>query len=114
MTNAGLKEALNKFKDRVCYIMLDNSIYLLCEYKNDAPVSWLGATSEKIRSVFVLEEIQYDTFGGEDWFGMPMIDSSSRPVITGVIWHKTDCIQRFGTVDEGFEKKRLNPLLFIR
>lgn len=125
MTNAGLKAMFAKEKDNLCFILLDNSIYVLFQYDGRSRIKWEEAVKrlpenqreEKLKQlkkmdVLNISDIKFETFDGEDFFGVPMTQGSSSTLIDFIYWHRTDSIQGFGSVTDEFTDYRIDPVLF--
>lgn len=101
MTNASLKAAISEFGNRIVFIIMDNDRRLRFGYP-DAPLKDVN-------------QIQYKTFDGEDFFGysQPTTYSADRAKgVTYTVWHRTDSIQQIATMDEGFEDYRVDPYVY--
>lgn len=98
MTNAALQAALAELGERVCVIILDNDRRIRFGY-HDSP---LQETTQ----------IEYKTWGGEDFFGFSRPSNYTQDRDHGVTyttWHRTDAIQQIVAMDEGFEDYRMDP-----
>ena len=101
MTNAALQAALNELGERACIIYMDNDHRIRFGYPDAA-----------LQSV---TQIQYKTWGGEDFFGYSQPSSYVHDAARGVtytVWHRTDSIQQIGTMDEGFSEYRVDPYVY--
>lgn len=101
MTNESLKAAINEFGNRMVFIIMDN----------DRRIRF-GYPESPLQNV---DQIQYKTFGGEDFFGYSQ--PSPYPVdrakgVTYTVWHRTDSIQQIATMDEGFDAYRIDPYVY--
>ena len=99
MTNVALKAMIDELGERICIIALDNNVKI-----------YIGYPSSTVKSV---NEIQLKTFGDTDMIGIPKAINNPKLVREGVCsttWHPTACIQIIATMDEGFEKYRLDPM----
>lgn len=100
MTNAALQAALNEFGERACIIYMDNDHRIR-----------FGYPDASLQSV---TQIQYKTWGGEDFFGYSQPSSYVHDAARGVtytVWHRTDCIQEIAAMDEGWEQYRIDPVI---
>ena len=99
MTNVALKALIDELGDRICIIAFDNNVKV-----------YIGYPSSTLKSV---SEIQLKTFGDVDMVGIPKISNNPKLMREGVrttSWHPTECIQVIATLDEGFEKYRIDPM----
>lgn len=100
MTNASLQAALAELGNRVCLIIMDNDRKLR-----------LGYPEGPLQDV---NQIQYKTWGGEDFFGYSQLSSypdARRRNVTYTVWHRTDSIQQIAAMDEGFPNDRIDPFI---
>lgn len=100
MTNAALQAALNELGERACIIYMDNDHRIRFGYPDAA-----------LQSV---TQIQYKTWGGEDFFGYSQPSSYTKDALRGVtytVWHRTDCIQEIAAMDEGWDQYRIDPVI---
>lgn len=98
MNNAALKAALTELSDRVCMIIVDNDRRISIGYK-DSPLQDVN-------------DIQYKTWGGEDFFGYSRASTYTMDRDLGVTyttWHRTDMIQQIVAMDDGFADYRMDP-----
>lgn len=101
MTNESLKAAIKEFGNRIVFIIMDNDRRIRFGYP-EAP----------LQSV---DQIQYKTFGGEDFFGYSQPNPYPADRVKGVtytVWHRTDSIQQIATMDEGFDAYRIDPYVY--
>ncbi len=110
MNNNDLKAIIAKFGDRLNYIMLDNSEYILLQY----PSNLRDANNQPINQPIKPSDIIFEQIGSEDFFSVPLTDTMGTTPFGWRKWHRTDCIQAFGVVDEGCEDFRVFPRNFIR
>lgn len=100
MTNASLQAVFAELGNRVCFIIMDN----------DRKIR-LGYPEGPLQSV---DQIQYKTWGGEDFFGYSQhstyADARMRNV-TYTVWHRTDCIQQIAAMDDNFPNDRIDPFI---
>lgn len=100
MTNTALKAALAELGDRVCAIILDNDRRIR-----------IGYTDSPFKSV---NDIEYKTWGGEDFFGFSRLSTYTMDRDLGVTyttWHRTGAIQNIIAMDEGYENYRMDPAI---
>lgn len=127
MTNAGLKAMMNEYKDNLCFLMLDNSDYILFGYDGRSRYNWESAVihlpeSEreealkklKKRDILTPDRLEFKSYDGVDFFGVPITCAVGSTLVEGVYWHRTDCVQGFGIVGPDFTDWRLDPVLFVR
>lgn len=99
MTNAAIKAMISEIGDRICIIVFDNNMKV-----------YIGYPSSTLQSV---NDIQFKTFGDTDMIGIPKKVGDpklSRLGATSTTWHATGCIQAIVTMDEGFERYRIDPM----
>lgn len=99
MTNAALQAMIAELGERICIIVFDNNSKV-----------YIGYPSSTIKSV---NELKFATYDGVDMIGIPkrLRDPKvDRLGVTTTIWHATECIQAIATMDEGFEKYRMDPM----
>lgn len=100
MTNASLKAALAELGNRICFIVMDNDRKLR-----------LGYPEGPLQDV---SQIQYKTWGGEDFFGYSQQSSyvdARMKNITYTVWHRTDAVQQIAAMDEGSDVYRIDPFI---
>lgn len=126
MTNTGLKAVIAEYPKALCYIMLDNAQFVLIGYKHISK-GYLGSKFYNLpdeqrkkaekeveqNSVLEPEDIIYKTYDGEDFFGIPMDNRSMSIDTKSIVFHRTDSIQAFGVMAEGYEKYRMDPFTFV-
>lgn len=101
MTNESLKAAIKEFGNRMVFIIMDNDRRIRFGYP-EAPLQ-------------NVDQIQYKTFGGEDFFGysQPSPYPADRAKgVTYTVWHRTDSIQQIAAMDEGFDAYRIDPYVY--
>ncbi len=99
MTNASVQALITEFGDRICMLIFDNG-----------PRVFIGYPSSAAKSV---NDLKFETFGGTDYIGVPKETNRPNERRKGVkftIWHRTETLFSVITVDEGFDKYRLDPL----
>ena len=99
MTNAAMQAMIAELGERICVIIFDNN-----------SKTYIGYPSSTIKSV---NELKFKTFGGVDMIGIPKTVNNpkiQRLGVTTTTWHATECIQAVATMDEGFEKYRIDPM----
>ena len=99
MTNNALQAMFDEIGDRICIIIFDNNSKV-----------YIGYPSSTIKSV---NDIELRTFGDTDMIGIPkkiQDPKLERCGATATSWHVTACIQMIATIDEGFERYRLDPM----
>ena len=99
MNNQALQAMIDEFGEGLCIIVFDN----------DSKV-YIGYESSTMKSV---KDLKLRTIGGVDFVGIPKQSSNpklQRAGVTSTTWHPTECIQGVCTLDEGFEKFRLDPM----
>ena len=99
MTNEAMQALIAELGERICIIMFDNNSKV-----------YIGYPSSTLKSV---NDIKFKTFGGVDMIGIPKAVNDpkiGRLGATTTTWHITECIQSIATMDEGFEKYRVDPL----
>lgn len=100
MTNETLKAAFAELGDRTCIIIMDNDRKLRFGYP-EGPLQGV-------------DQIQYKTWGGEDFFGYSQPSTYSEHRLRGVTytsWHRTDSVQQIVAMDEGFDNYRVDPFI---
>ena len=110
MNNTDLKAAITEFGNKLDYIMLDNSEYILFQYPSNAKDSDNNFINKPVDP----SDIIFKQLGSEDFFGVPYTDTMGSTIIRWYKWHKTDCIQAIGTVDDEYSNFRIHPKNFIR
>lgn len=99
MTNAAMQAMINELGERICIIVFDNNSKV-----------YIGYPSSTIQSV---NELKFANYGGVDMIGIPKNVSDpkiARIGVTSTTWHTTACIQAIATLDEGYEKYRIDPM----
>lgn len=99
MTNVAMQAMIAELGERICIIIFDNNSKV-----------YIGYPSSTIKSV---NELKFKTFGDVDMIGIPKVSNNpklNRENVTSTSWHVTACIQSVATLDEGFEKYRLDPM----
>lgn len=99
MTNSAMRAIIEEFGDRICMIIFDNNVKV-----------YIGYPSSTLKNV---NEIKFASFDGVDMIGIPKAigdPKAERIGVTSTIWHPTGCIQMIATVDEGYEKFRIDPM----
>lgn len=110
MNNNDLKALIAEFGDKLDYIMLDNSEYILIQY----PSNISDENNKRLNPPIKPSDIIFKKIGEEDFFGIPLTDTMGSKVLKWHKWHRTDCIQSVGVVDDGYEDYRVYPRNFIR
>ena len=96
LTNKGLKQIIDTYKERVNSISLNNGKYLFLGYENSP--TW--------------DQIDYVTIDGCDFIKVPHIDISHNPK-NPIKFHTlitTEFIEGIDIMDEGYEDYRIDPL----
>ena len=99
MTNAAVQAMIAEMGERICIIVFDNN-----------SKAYIGYPSSNLHSV---NDIKFANYGGVDMIGIPGNAGYAKPTRDGVtttVWHATECIQAIATMDEGFEKYRIDPM----
>ena len=99
MTNSALQAMIDELGDRICIIAFDNNVKV-----------YIGYPSSPIKSV---SELQLRKFGDVDMVGVPKRSNNpklAREGVTSTTWHPTECIQVISTIDEGYDKYRIDPM----
>lgn len=102
MTNEDLKKVIADLGDRLCVIFMDNNHRLIFGYK-------------KGKDCWSHESIQFKTWGGVDFFGCSQnsgLTEDNKNGVSYTVWHRTDCIQAIGSMDEGFGDYRIDPFIW--
>lgn len=100
MTNASLQAALAELGNRLCFIIMDNDRKLR-----------LGYPESPLQSV---DQFQYRTWGGEDFFGYSQPSSYPDARMRNVsytVWHRTESIQQIAAMDENCPDYRIDPFV---
>ena len=99
MTNSAMQELITELGERICVIIFDNNSKV-----------YIGYPSSTLKSV---TELKFANYGGVDMIGIPKVVNNPKIARLGVsttVWHPTACIQGIATMDEGFEKYRIDPM----
>lgn len=96
MDNVSLQAIIDEYGDRLCAIQLDNTHTI-----------WIGYRSENSVS---LNQIELTTKGNADVFIVHYKRFMGDRVIEYSTLFPTECIQGIVTMDDGYEKWRVDPI----
>ena len=96
MDNATLKALIDEYGDRICAFFIDNEHKILFNYPNSPKIS----------------EVELLTIGGLDFYKIPYVGSSQRPVVKFAGLYRTDCIQHLIFMEPEYADYRVDPMIF--
>lgn len=122
MTNASLKAIVADLGDKLCIIKCDNGEYILFGYPNtrkkldeNGKIMYMtDAEGHKIpvpADTITTSDIQYHSYGGEDFFSIGLEYTSQVPYYKYRVYHRTDSVQAIIGMEADYVRYRVDPMI---